>query len=114
MDKQALIDKLRKLGYKVAMESSVIMVLTDDHKLGVYKNVKQIIESSGYNASWGVRYDSAAHTPSQGDAGSYSEDLSADEEINDEEEKAAGRGKERLLEENINLGEDENGQISFL
>lgn len=32
-------------------------------------------ESSGYNASWGVRYDSAAHTPSQGDAGSYSEDL---------------------------------------
>lgn len=34
--------------------------------------------------------------------------------INDEEEKAAGRGKERLLEENINLGEDENGQISFL
>lgn len=114
MDKQALIDKLRKLGYKVATESSVIMVLTDDHKLGVYKNVKQIIESSGYNASWGVRYDSATHTPSQGDAGSYSEDLSADEEINDEEEKAAERGKERLLEENINLGEDENGQISFL
>lgn len=114
MDKQALIDKLRKLGYKVATESSVIMVLTDDHKLGVYKNVKQIIESSGYNASWGVMYDSAAHTPSQGDAGSYSEDLSADEEINDEEEKAAERGKERLLEENINLGEDENGQISFL
>ena len=33
MDKQALIDKLRKLGYKVATESSVIMVLTDDHKL---------------------------------------------------------------------------------
>ena len=93
MDKQALIDKLRKLG--------------------VYKNVKQIIESSGYNASWGVRYDSAAHTPSQGDTGSYSEDLSADEEINDEE-KVAGRGKERLLEENINLGEDKNGQISFL
>lgn len=81
MDKQALIDKLRKLGYKVATESSVIMVLTDDHKLGVYKNVKQIIESSGYNASWGVRYDSAAHTPSQGDAGSYSEDLSADEKL---------------------------------
>lgn len=113
MDKQALIDKLRKLGYKVTVESSVIMVLTDDHKLGVYKNIKQIIESSGYNASWGVRYDSAAHTPSQGDIGSYSEDLSVDEEINNEKEKGAGREKERLLEEDTNLGEDENGQMSF-
>lgn len=113
MEKQALIDKLGKLGYKVAIESSVIMVLTDDHKLGVYKSVKQLIESSGYNASWGVRYDSAAHTPSQDDTGSYGEDLSMDEEINDEEEKGAGRGKERHLEEDTVLGEDENGQMSF-
>ncbi len=113
MDKQTLIDKLGKLGYKVTTESSVIMVLTDDHKLGVYKNVKQLIESSSYNASWGVRYDSAAHTPSQGDTGSYGEDLSADEEINDEEEKGAGRGKERHLKEDTELGEDENGQMSF-
>lgn len=113
MDKQTLIDKLGKLGYKVTTESSVIMVLTDDHKLGVYKNVKQIIESSGYTSSWEVRYDSVAHTPSQGDTGSYGEDLSADEEINDEEEKGAGREKERHLEEDTELGEDENGQMSF-
>ena len=113
MEKQALIDKLGKLGYKVAIESSVIMVLTDDHKLGVYKSIKQLIESSGYTSSWGVRYDSAAHTPSKGDTGSYGENLSVDEEINNEEEKGAGREKERLLEEDTNLGEDENGQMSF-
>lgn len=113
MDKQALIDKLGKLGYKVAIESSVIMVLTDDHKLGVYKSIKQLIESSGYTSSWGVRYDSAAHTPSQGDTGSYGEDLSVDEEINEGKEKKARRGKERHLEEDTVLGEDENGQMSF-
>ena len=46
MDKEKLIEKLRSKGFKVSSDSSVVIVLTNDPKLGLYKTVKEIIESS--------------------------------------------------------------------
>ena len=41
MDKEKLIEKLRSKGFKVSSDSSVVIVLTNDPKLGLYKTVKE-------------------------------------------------------------------------
>ena len=91
MDKQKLIEKLKKSGYKVTTDSSVVIVLTDDHKLGIYGKIKKIIDESGYDASWGVRYDASAHPAvvSENAQGSYEADFDPNEQSVTENEKTA-------------------------
>ena len=81
MDKQKLIEKLKKSGYKVTTDSSVVIVLTDDHKLGIYGKIKKIIDESGYDAYPAVVSENAQ--------GSYEADFDTNDQSVTENEKTA-------------------------
>ena len=102
MDKEKLIEKLRSKGFKVSSDSSVVIVLTNDPKLGLYKTVKEIIKSSGYNASWGVKYDASAQTVN----------ISDDVVIN-ADSKESKNGKISEKDSTPEYTTEENGQMAL-
>ena len=53
MSKEECVTKLSNLGYKVDLESGVVMITIENGKL--LKTVKNTLTEIGYNASWGVR-----------------------------------------------------------
>ena len=53
MSKEECVTKLSNLGYKVDLESGVVMITIADEKL--LKTVKNTLTEIGYSASWGVR-----------------------------------------------------------
>ena len=53
ISKEETVTKLSNLGYKVDLESGVVMITIENENL--LKTVKKTLTEIGYNSSWGVK-----------------------------------------------------------
>ena len=110
MEKTEAVNKLKKAGYQVQFDSSVVTVLLSK-RLNVTQEIKKIksfLNEIGYDASFGVKQlkeDSSIEVKYDLETEESTTDVDEADEINAEVEDTKVENTEETLESEVEIGE---------